>query len=651
MAKLAPIATRQSAAVCIRLKKRCQPSESVRKRNVQGAEEADARIARLEDKIETLLSAMQSFIGAPGGASGASSVNILPPLQSLSGENVSPPTPFSSSTLVNSVSSANLGFNSSEGPTSTRASIAPVSPHPNQLFPSHPYSLPASAPSPYQTDERLTFFRSRMLPYFPFIDLTPDMTSGYLRQNRPCLFQAIHTVTTFSTQERLIQVEELKRLLFTSALLRVQSNIDLLLGLLTYLTWSTDAFLGRADLVSRLMMLAISLVYDMRLFKPSSPDVEVMMAMTQGRADESSRSPDDDTPYSLLEKLRAVLACFILSSNISSHLGRQDAIRWTPQMEDALRVIAMNESCPTDELFVAQVRLQLLKQKAEYVRQQDEAGLVRTGTATAAASAPRLLYLKALRTQLHELRSSFPPGLHQIGKYLTPKQIKPERFHISATRQVADTFTLGAKTLDLNLQTFSIPMPNTLNCDGGMLQGFERLECLWQSVENIKSWLDDFYRIPSPKLIGQPFHFWSQMILSITLLKYLSTLGDPEWDCQAVRTTVNLISTMDLLLQKLDLSSKEPELRCNDHLLKYLSKLLTNCRRWAEVRWNMAPASSQTQTVEARPDQNANPDTVTSHSHHSHNIPDLDQMVWMQSMDLGDDQWFEDVLGIPPAFS
>jgi hypothetical protein len=121
-------------------------------------------------------------------------------------------------------------------------------------------------------------------------------------------------VTTFSTQERFTQVEELKRILFTSALLQVQSSIDLLLGLLTYLAWSTDPFLGRADLVSRLMMLAISLVYDLRLFKPSSPDVQLMMTITQGRADDNNQSPNDQTPYGLLERQRAVLACFILSS-------------------------------------------------------------------------------------------------------------------------------------------------------------------------------------------------------------------------------------------------------------------------------------------------------------------------------------------------
>jgi hypothetical protein len=165
---------------------------------------------------------------------------------------------------------------------------------------------------------------------------------------------------------------------------------------------------------------------------------------------------------------------------------------------------------------------------------------------------------------------------------------------------------------------------------GGVPLGFQRLECLWRSVENIKAWLDTFYTIPSAKLIGQPFHFWSQMILTVTLLKYLSTLRDPDWDCQAVRNTVHLISTLDSMLQKLDVTSREPELQCDDHLLKYLTKLLARCRAWAEARWNV---SSQT------------PDSGR------HHIPDLDQMAWLQSMDLGDDQWFENALGMPATLS
>lgn len=153
-----------------------------------------------------------------------------------------------------------------------------------------------------------------MLPCFPLINLAPDITAWQLHRDRPILFQAIVTITTFSTQEKLARAEELKRILFTSALLNVESNIDLLLGLLTYIAWSSDAFLGGADLVSRLMMLAISLVYDLRLFKPSPPDVKLMMTITQGHAYENDQNTSDETVQGFLEKQRAVLACFVLSS-------------------------------------------------------------------------------------------------------------------------------------------------------------------------------------------------------------------------------------------------------------------------------------------------------------------------------------------------
>ncbi|KOC13670.1 C6 transcription factor [Aspergillus flavus AF70] len=528
---------------CLRLKRKCQLSVSVRRRRGLMAEGSDMRIARLEEKMESLLAAMDTFVSSSGSLVGLADTTR--------------PGATSISASVNMTSS---GF-------SERLALS------NTTVSTHTYSSPhsvSSAPSPTaslpnQEDGRLEYFRTRMLPYFPFIDLTPEMTTQYLRQNRPFLLRAIYTVTTFSTQEKLAQVEELKHLLFTSALLKVESSIDMLLGLLTYIAWSTDTFLGRADLVSRLMMLATSLVYDLRLFRPSPPDVQVMMAISQGQDEEARQHPNTETPFSLSEGRRAVLACFVLSSNLSSHLGRQDALNWTPKMEEALHMLTLNGPCPTDKLFVLQVRLQLLKQKAENVRHGGGVGCTHTETDPATVSLPHLLYFKMLRRQVQELRSSFRTDLHQT-----------------------DILDAHAQYVELYINQLAYSMtydPQPLNIRGRL--GFERFECLWQSVEDIKLWLDRFDAIHHSTLIGQPFHFWSQMIMSLTLLKYLSTLQDPEWDCQAVRNAVPLISTIDSMLQKLDQGSQQPELHCNDHLLHYLSKLLLRCRLWAEARWDM----------------------------------------------------------------
>jgi hypothetical protein len=175
-----------------------------------------------------------------------------------------------------------------------------------------PDSSPHVELSPGQAEESLEFFRSRMLPCFPFIYMAPGLTAQDLRQDRPFLFKAIMTVSTFSTQKRLARADELTRDIFTSAVLKVRSSIDLLLGLLTYLAWSTDAFLNRADLLSRLMMIAISLLYDMRLFRPSPPDVRWISAIVRG-FDYKSHT-DDVRFHDFMDQQRALLACFVLSS-------------------------------------------------------------------------------------------------------------------------------------------------------------------------------------------------------------------------------------------------------------------------------------------------------------------------------------------------
>lgn len=156
------------------------------------------------------------------------------------------------------------------------------------------------------------------------------------------------------------------------------------------------------------------------------------------------------------------------------------------------------------------------------------------------------------------------------------------------------------------------------------------------------------------------------MILTITLLKYLSTLKDPAWDCQAVRSTVNLISALDCMLRRLDLASKEPELQGSDgHLLLFLSKLLQRSRLWGEAKWNLDQSSgpgqgqrqmkdiqSSCQSLIAAAPVDVESDAASRYLTQAQTqyIPDLDQMAFMQSMNLGDDQWFENVLGMPPTF-
>lgn len=167
-------------------------------------------------------------------------------------------------------------------------------------------------PAPDESELYLGLFRSRMLPCFPFIFMPPSITAQELRRDRPYLFWAIIAVATPSTEQKVARVEKLKHALTRSIMLENQSSIDILLSILTYITWSSDPFLKRTNNLSRMMMLATSVVSDLQLVQ-LSPEACVIAKMAPGLGN-SSRNASETSPQDLIDGQRAVLACFVLSS-------------------------------------------------------------------------------------------------------------------------------------------------------------------------------------------------------------------------------------------------------------------------------------------------------------------------------------------------
>lgn len=84
-------------------------------------------------------------------------------------------------------------------------------------------------------------------------------------------------------------------------------DINLLLGLLTFLAWGHDHLLhGTAARISHFAQLAMTLVFDLRLNRPP-PDDSNMLPV--GGSCSIRRGPTRS-----LEERRAVLACFVMSS-------------------------------------------------------------------------------------------------------------------------------------------------------------------------------------------------------------------------------------------------------------------------------------------------------------------------------------------------
>jgi hypothetical protein len=268
-------------------------------------------------------------------------------------------------------------------------------------------STNASTPEPPDAPiaARVETFRVHMLPHFPFIHLPDEMTAQQLQQQRPLLFRAIACVASPTACEKRVRAVELKNLL-SDMVFRQQRRkstqrsqmgheMDLLLGLLVYVAWGWDH-----QLTGRLMTMAMSLVGEVLPNKPTPSDMNTLgiLALNMDHTDGLTHGEP------LLECQRAVLACFVLSSAMSTYSGQVEALRWTPQMKHSLVAISSNTDCQNDTVLDLQVRLQLLTSQALQLRNRNR----------------HTKYQPASETLLSQLRDLHPAVLQYQGK-LTSK--------------------------------------------------------------------------------------------------------------------------------------------------------------------------------------------------------------------------------------
>ncbi|KAH8649923.1 hypothetical protein BX600DRAFT_473805 [Xylariales sp. PMI_506] len=448
---------------CYRLNKSCVVGESSRKRHAR-ENNAIARIAQLEGKLDDLVSLLGSN---PGIVQTARPRSPSPPSSVIS--------PFSGS-LSNPLVSV----------TATAVGDAPP-------------ELPAD-----EVEECVEAFRKYSLKYFPFIDLPKDIQ--WLRRKRPFLLLCIVASSSKDTQRRLALGKDVKQILAQKLILDSHSvvDIDLLLGILTFLSWSQDQLLNNTPtILSRYTQMAMAIVFDLRLNKPA-PE-EMHMLPVNSTAD---NAPMGSGWARTLEEKRAVLACYLLSSIVSSYFGQIDAMQWTPYMDDCVRLLSQSRDCPYDELLAHQVQLCVVAHEFENVK---------------GAQMPLGFYQKALQSKVSEIKLSMSPQLQQDEMLL-------------ATMYYAE-LSISRRALSKDAS------------------GIQRLECLYYCLNTVKLALDNFFKIPAEAYLGLSFPFFTILARYVQVLYKLSTLNDPAWDTGLVRSTVDLLAVIDRILRNLQLAS------------------------------------------------------------------------------------------------
>ncbi|KAL4745584.1 hypothetical protein BDW72DRAFT_52736 [Aspergillus terricola var. indicus] len=578
---------------CHRLNKECCPSDAYRRRHIKKAHHDAARFAQLEGRVNALVSLLQSPALRDALGDGALPVDLAEESTEGTFDDASPcrlQTPFSQSPAQD---------------------VGSTPPHP-------PGSLWDVTPE--EAEGHVAMFRDKMLRFFAFMYLPPELSAHQLQQDQPLLFRAILTVTTSSTQQRLLRGQELKQLIAQVAFVEAQAHMDLLLCVLTYVAWGYDQFFNKVASSSRLTQLAMSLVGALHLHKSLPRAAHSMPGEVHDI--QVPHPTNAETGQPMLEA-RAVLGCFLLSSILSSYFGDMDAMRWTSRMEGYLRDIESTTPSPTDKTLALQVRLQRLVQRAVEMRDQQEADSYQTSPMLASVC------VKTLQAQLQDIRTSLPPELEQ-------EEIVMMHFHYA---ELSIYETIHAASPESN------PPPRPSLHAGPFTAGVDRLECHWRSVDAIKSWLDVFFSLSPAAYVGFSFPFWAQMVRCITVLYRLSIYADPLWDRSAVRQGVDLLHVLDRIADVMQQIGAEAGEQSPHDLFSQISRIAARFHAWATARLEPDPLP---QPLSASGPSPAAPlDTTVAWLDPGSVGGDIsvdDSQMLMQYFDNGNDAWIGEFL-------
>ncbi|KAL3436115.1 hypothetical protein BDV09DRAFT_58709 [Aspergillus tetrazonus] len=471
---------------CQRLDKECRQHPSHKRQSTR--QSARSKAARLEEKLEDLVELLRAGVQPPA---------VNPITNALS-------TPDSSFDVLRD--------------NATQHTVLP--PIPTTLTPDTNVSEPTSRspaafstpgePTSLQAEECLATFRSQLLPYFPCIHISPDMTAQRLRERRPFTWLCIMSVTSKSASQRRALNDRIKATVAQEMVHNSAStDIDILLGLLIYLGWSNQQVHNKANL-HVFTQLVHAAVYELGIHNPFAKPKMMALCVYM---EEKENAP---TPGQSLEERRAVLASFLITSIISTFVQKTESLRWTPFMADCLRQVEEERECINDEILVQQVRLQQITDNINIIT-----GLASTSDST---QVPPAFYLRSMHNEL--------------------QSIQPR---VAAQRQAHKILLLHHHytTLTLHESALTNSPITTTTLD------FQQLEHHFACLEAAKSWFELFLSIPPVEYIGFPFSIFAQMVHNLVVLYQLSIFEDPSWDVATVRKTVDVLAVLETVIRNM----------------------------------------------------------------------------------------------------
>ncbi len=123
--------------------------------------------------------------------------------------------------------------------------------------------------------------------------------------------------------------------------------------------------------------------------------------------------------------------------------------------------------------------------------------------------------------------------------------------------------------------------------------GFDLIDFSWRSVGTIKTWMEIFFSLPPSECAGLSFIHMAQLARCLMVLYRLSTFAHPAWDCDLVRSTVDLLLVLDSVVEKLELASSEAGERSPDDLFMHMAGMMRKFRTNAAAKVGQKAAAAE----------------------------------------------------------
>ncbi|KAI1139781.1 hypothetical protein F5Y05DRAFT_411965 [Hypoxylon sp. FL0543] len=494
---------------CHRLGKTCEPALAVRKRKARSPPPPPQLLpppvsTRLEEKLDDLVTLLRSQATEKQAQSQTQSQRQTP--QSL--HEGTPTSHGDSTSSLPGRENPDLVLDTAAGTVHIiRPETPPMSPSPI-LDDVSVHQVPDRV-----AQELLDSFRHVFLSTFPFVHIPATTSAAELRQQKPFLWLVIMALTTKMVAQQFAMAETIWHIISRRVVSQHFADIDLLLGVIGFASWS-HYFKKDKPFMSMLSQMAVSLAFELDIHH-DVPTKTLRRSRFPLPIQQSARRHPRTS-----EERRTMLAVFHLTSSAWSTYRKTEPLRWTPYLDDCLRILGEGRETYLDTLLATQVKCQLITNQLSCY------GFNETQGAEDAKALSTILSTALLR-QLDSIRQGLPA---EIGSQ------RSAQFYLMYTELKVRESLLGR------------PSP----ADQSGLSHFQRLQDLDLVLGTVERWLAVYSEMPLSDWVGMTADVFTQFMQYFVVLFKLSILDEPGWDLQEVRRRANVFEMLDRACESVD---------------------------------------------------------------------------------------------------